>query len=42
MVLQCTAGGTNFVAYLDFYVFIFPNGHHNQQQSVPRLRYAND
>jgi hypothetical protein len=40
MVLQCTVGGTNFVAYLDFYVFIFPNGHHNQQQSVPRLRYA--
>jgi len=42
MVLQCTAGGTNFVAYLDFYVFIFPNGHHNQQQSVPRLRYAHN
>jgi hypothetical protein len=42
MALQCTAGGTNFVAYLDFYVFIFHDGHHNQQQSVPRLRYAHD
>jgi hypothetical protein len=42
MVLQCTAGGTNFVAYLDFYVFIFHDGHHNQQQSVPRLWYAHN
>jgi len=42
MVLQCTAGGTSFVAYLDFYVFIFPNGNHNQQQSVPRLWCANN
>jgi hypothetical protein len=42
MVLQCTAGGTSFVAYLDFYVFIFHDGHHNQQQSVPGLRYAHD
>ena len=42
MVLQCTAGGTNFAAYLDFYVFIFPNGNHDQQQSVPRLWCAND
>ena len=42
MVLQCTAEGTDFVAYLDFYVFIFPNGNHNQQQSVPRLWCAHD
>ena len=42
MVLQCTAGGTNFVAYLDFYVFIFHDGYHDQQQSVPRLWCAND
>ena len=42
MVLQCTAGGINFVAYLDFYVFIFHDGNHNQQQSVPRLWCAND
>lgn len=42
MVLQCTAESTNFVDYLDFYVFIFPNGNHDQQQSVPRLWCAND
>ena len=42
MVLQCIAGGTSFVAYLDFYVFIFHDGYYNQQQSVPRMRYAHD
>ena len=42
MVLRCTAGGTNFGAYLDFYVFIFHDGYHNQQQSVPGLRYAHN
>ena len=29
-------------AYLDFYVFIFRDGSHNQQQAVPAVRKAHN
>ena len=38
MGLRCTLVSIFFGVYLDFYVFIFHDGYHNQQQAVPEVR----
>jgi hypothetical protein len=42
MVLHIMAAILLCGVCLDFYVFIFPNGHYDQQQGVPRMWCAND